>query len=87
MPQGLALLHRQRVTGRPCREFALHRGEESFDKGPTLVELARKRSAHLGAHTVDTPSFFSALGGNHALCAESLPDVGVIPLAVELGVG
>ncbi|MGH9772072.1 MAG: hypothetical protein ACRD4Q_10300 [Candidatus Acidiferrales bacterium] len=31
--------------------------------------------------------FFPALGGNHALRTESLPDIGAIPLAVELGVG
>jgi hypothetical protein len=36
---------------------------------------------------VDTPGFLSALGRDHTLRPELLPDVGVIPLAVEFGVG
>ncbi len=48
---------------------------------------ARKRSAHLGVHAADAPGFRPALGRNHALRAESHPDVAVIPLAAELGVG
>jgi hypothetical protein len=79
--KSLALLHQQRGAGRSRRE------EESFDQSPTPVELLRKRSPHLGAHAVDAPGFLSPLGRNHALRAESLPDVNVILCAVELGVG
>src|SRR5215831_17475817 len=51
------------------------------------VAPLRKCSSHLGAHSMDAPRFLSALGGNHALRSKLLPDVGVIPLAVEFGVG
>jgi hypothetical protein len=36
---------------------------------------------------VDAPGFLSAFGGNYTLRPELLPDVGVIPLAVEFGIG
>jgi hypothetical protein len=36
---------------------------------------------------VDAPGFLSALGGDYTLRPELAPDEGVIPLAVELGVG
>jgi hypothetical protein len=85
--KSLTLLHWQATAGGPCRESAFDRGEESFDQSPALVDLTRKRSPHLGSHAVDTPGFLAALGGNHALRAELLTDVGMVPLAVELGIG
>ena len=36
---------------------------------------------------MNSPRFLPALGGNHALCSELLPNIGMIPLAVEFGVG
>ena len=85
--KSLTLLHGQRATRGASRELAFHRGEEGFDQSPAPVELTRKRSPHLCAHAVDAPGFLPALGGDHTLRAELLPDVGVIPFAVELGVG
>jgi hypothetical protein len=36
---------------------------------------------------VNAPGFLFALGGDHTLRPELLPDLGVIPFAVEFGVG
>ena len=85
--QGLAPLHVQRATGRSSRELALHRRKDALDQGAAPVELSRKRPPHLGPHATNAPSLLPALGGDHTLRPELLPDVGVIPLAVELGVG
>lgn len=85
--QGLAHLGAQRTTGCASRELALHRTEQAFDQGSASVEASRERPPHLRAHSVDAPGFLSALGGDYTQRAELLPDVGVIPLAVELGVG
>src|SRR5579864_8510104 len=85
--QSLTLLCAQRTTGRSGRELAFHRTEHALDQGSAPVESSRKYSPHLGAHPMDAPAFLSALGGNHTVGPELLPDVGVIPLAVELGVG
>ena len=85
--QGLTFLRAQRATGRTSRELALHRTEQALDQGSAPVELLRKGSPHLGAHSMDAPGFLSTLGGDHALRSELLADIGVIPLAVEFGVG
>src|SRR5258708_38232272 len=85
--QGLTLLRAQRATRRAGRELAFYRTEQALDQGSAPVEPSRKCSPHLGAHSMNTPGFLSALGGDHALRPELFPDVGVIPFAVELGVG
>ena len=68
-------------------EAALHRTEQGLDQGSAAVELSRECAPHLGAHSMNTPGFLSALGGDHALRPELFPDVGMISFAVELGVG
>src|SRR5579864_9235838 len=85
--QGLTLLRTQRAARRTSRELALHRTEKALDQGSAPVKPSRKCTPHLGAHPMNAPGFLSALGGDHTLRPELLPDVGVIPLAVELGVG
>src|SRR6202165_589107 len=85
--QSLTLLRVQRTAWRTSREFAFDRTEQALDQGSAAVEPLRECSPHLGAHSMNTPGFLSALGGDHALRPELFPDVGVIPLAVELGVG
>src|ERR1700723_2498759 len=85
--QGLTLLRAQRATRRTGRELAFYRTEKALDQGSAPVEPSRKGSPHLGAYSMNAPGFLSALGGDHALRPELFPDVGVIPFAVELGVG
>src|SRR5271170_8492243 len=85
--QGLTLLRAQRATGGAGRELAFYRTEKALDQGSAPVEPSRKCSPHLGAHSMNAPSFLSPLGGDHALRPKLFPDVGVIPFAVELGVG
>src|ERR1700675_3473131 len=85
--QGLTLLRAQRTAGRASGELALHRTEQTLDQSTAPVEPSWKCSPHLGTHSVDAPRFLAALGGDHALRPELAPDVGVISLAVELGVG
>jgi hypothetical protein len=85
--QGLALLCAQRTAWRTSQELALHRREQRFDQGPTPPAPLRECPAHLGAHSVDKPRFLPTLGGDHTVRPELLPDIGVIFLAVEFGVG
>ena len=85
--QGLTLLRAQRAARRTSREFAFDRTEQALDQGSAPVDPSRKCSSHFGAHSMDAPGFLSALGGDHALRPELLPDVGVILFAVEFGVG
>ena len=85
--QSWTLLRVQRAARRASRELALHRTEKAFDQRSTPVEPSRKCSPHLGADSVYAPGFLSALGGDHALRPQMLPDVGMIPFAGEFGVG
>src|SRR5450759_4619948 len=85
--QGLTLLRVQRAARSTGRELAFHRTEQALDQGSASVEPSRKCSSHFGAHSMDAPGFLSTLGRDHTLRPKLLPDVGVIPLAVELGVG
>lgn len=85
--QSLAPLDAQRAAGRTSREFALHRTEEALDQTSTPVEPPGKGPTHFGAHTVDTLDFLPAHGGDHTVRPELLADIGVIPLAIELGFG
>jgi hypothetical protein len=85
--QGLTHLGAQRTTGRASRELALHRTEQTLDQSTAAIKASRERPPHLGTHSVDAPGFLSALGGDYTLRPELAPDEGVIPLAVELGVG
>jgi hypothetical protein len=85
--QGLTLLRAQRTTGRSSRELALHRAEQTLDQSTAAIETLRERLPHLGTHSVDAPGFLSPLGGDYTLGPELEPDVGVVPLAVELGIG
>ena len=85
--QGLALLHRQQAAGRASREFALHRREDTLDASPVPIEPARKRSTHFCTHSADPPGLLPAFRWDHTPCSELLPDVGMVSLAVELGVG
>jgi len=57
------------------------------DPGVTPAGSLRKRSAHLGAHSVPAPSFLPTFGGDHALRTDSLPEIRVIPFSVEFRVG
>jgi hypothetical protein len=72
---------------RTGRELAFHRTEQALDQGSAPVEPSRKCSPHLGAHFMDAPGLLSTLGRDHTPRPELLPDVGVIPFAVEFGVG
>src|SRR5579862_3543796 len=83
----LALLRAQRTARRTGRELALHRTEQALDQRSASVEALRECSSHFGAHSMNTPGFLSALGRDHAPRPELLSDVGVIPFAVEFGVG
>ena len=60
-PQGLALLHRQRTTGRSCREFALHRREQALDQRATTIDPSWKLPPHLCTHSADEPGFLPCL--------------------------
>ena len=64
--QGLTFLRAQRAARRTSRELAFHRTEQALDQGSAPVEASRKGSPHLGAHSMDAPSFLSTLGGNNA---------------------
>src|SRR5580704_251290 len=85
--QGLTLLRAQRAARRTSREFAFHRTEQALDQRSTPIEPSRECAPHLGAHSMDAPGFLFTLGRDYTLRPELLPDVGVIALAVELGVG
>src|SRR5208282_2495157 len=85
--QGLTHLGAQRTTGRASRELAFHRTEQTLDQSTAAIEPPRESPPHLRAYSVDAPGFLSALGGDYTLRPELAPDVGVISLAVELGVG
>src|SRR5271167_2658374 len=85
--QGLANLHAQRTTRSTSRELPFHRREQAFDQGPASVKPLREGPPHFGTYSMHAPCFLPALGGNHTLRSESLADVGVITLAIELGVG
>jgi hypothetical protein len=85
--QSLTLLRSQRAAWGTGRELALDRTEQALDQGSTLVESSWKCSSHLGSHSMNAPGFLSALGRDHTLRPELLADIGVIPLAVEFGVG
>jgi hypothetical protein len=85
--QRLTLLRAQRATWCTRRELALERREQALDQSAAPVNPSWEGPTHLGAHPVKTPGFLAALGGDHALRPELLPDVSRIPLTVELGVG
>jgi hypothetical protein len=85
--QRLPPLGAQRAAWCTGREFALHRTEQALDQRATTIDPSRELPPHLGAHSMEAPGFLSTLGGDHTLCPELLSDVGMIPLAVELGVG
>ena len=85
--QGLAHLHPERAAGRPSRELALHRREHRFDQGAAPVELSRKRPPHFGPHSAHPPGLLPTLGRDHAPGPQWAPEVGMIPLAIEFGVG
>jgi hypothetical protein len=85
--QGLTLLRAQRAAGRTSRELALYRTEQALDQSAAAIEPSRERLPHLGTNSVHSPRFLPAFGGDHALRPQLLADIGVIPLAVEFGVG
>ena len=85
--QGLTHLGAQRTTGCASRELALYRTEQTLDQSTAAIEGSRECPPHLGTHSVQVPRFPSALGGDYTLRPELAPDIGVIPLAVELDVG
>src|SRR5580658_10569517 len=85
--QGLTHLGAQRTSRRASRELAFHRTEQTFDQSTAAIEPPRESPTHLRAYSVDAPGFLSALGGDDALRPELAPDVGMIPFAVEFGVG
>ena len=60
----------------------------TFSGKVAMLQIRRGNARRISARTPwKRQVFLSPLGRNHALRAELLPDVGVIPLAVELGVG
>jgi hypothetical protein len=77
----------QRSTWCAGREFLFYGREQALYQGATAVNPLREFTPHLGAHSVQTPGLLPALGRNHALRSEALADVGMIALAVELGIG
>jgi len=79
-------MHSERA-GRASRELAFHGTEQALDQRSASIEPTRKWPPHFGAHSVHAPSWFPAFRGDHTLRSECAPNVGVIPLAVELGVG
>ena len=85
--QGLALLHGQQPAGRAGREFAFHRREDALDQSTAPIKAARKCPPHFGSHPAHSPGFLPTFRRDHTLRSESLPDVGVVPLAVEFGIG
>jgi len=85
--QGLTDLGAQRTTGRASRELALHQTEQTLDPSTAAIKASRERPPHLGTHSADAPGFLSALGRDYTLRPELAPDVDVISLAVERGVG
>jgi hypothetical protein len=85
--EGLALLHKQPPAGRAGREFALHRREDALDQSTAPIEAAWKCPPHFGSHPAQAPGFLPTLRRDYPLRAESLPDVGVVPRAVEFGIG
>src|SRR5215469_4767919 len=85
--QGLAYLHGQAAAWGASRELAFDRREDALDQSTTSVEPVRKRPPHFGTHSTNAPSFLSALGWDHVLSPELLTNIGMIPLAVEFGIG
>src|ERR1700739_4575894 len=85
--ESLAYLRAQRSTRCTGRKLSFHRREQTLDQGATAVNPLRECAPHLGAHSVHVPGFLSAFGGNYALRAKTLADVGMNALAIELRVG
>src|ERR1700680_2200787 len=85
--QGLPHLHAQAASWRTSRKLALYRREDALDQSAAPIEPSRKRLPHLGANSVYAPCLLATLGRDHALCSQLPPNIGVIPLAVEFGVG
>lgn len=67
--------------------FALPPREQRFDQGATPKELSQERPPHLGADCIYAPGLLATLGRDHTLSPRLLPDIGMISLAVEFGVG
>jgi hypothetical protein len=85
--QGLPLLHTQGTTWCTGRELALDRRKQALDQSAAPVHSSWEFPTHLGTHSVAAPGLLSALGGDYALRPELSPDVGMVSLAVEFGVG
>jgi hypothetical protein len=85
--QGLTHRHAQTASRCPSRELAFDRREYALDQCATPIGSLRECPPHLGTHAAHAPSFLSAFGGDYTLRSKFLPNVGVISLAVELGVG
>jgi hypothetical protein len=68
--QGLTRLHGPAAAWRTSRKFTFDRREYAFDQSAASVGSLRKGPSHLGAHSVDAPSFLSRLTGI-TLCAPS----------------
>lgn len=83
----LALLFVQGTAPRKCREFALHPREQRFDQGATPKEPSREQPLHLSAESKYASGHLSARGQDQTLRPGLLPDIGMISLAVEFGVG
>src|SRR6516165_5406632 len=85
--KSLAHLGAQRSTRGTSRELSFDRGKYALDQCAASIDSLRKGPPHFGTHAAQAPSFLSAFGRDHALRSKFLPNVGVISLAVELGVG
>jgi hypothetical protein len=65
----------------------LDRGKEALDQSATLVKPSLECPPDLDPHSIYASAFLSALRGHPALRPELLPNIDVLPLAIESGVG
>ena len=85
--QGLANLHRQAAAWGSRRELAFNRGEYALDQRATPIQSGRKCPSHFGTYSAYAPGLLPTLGGDHTSRSQLLPNVSVVSLAVEFGVG
>ncbi len=84
--QSLERLHAERASGGASRELTLRRGENA-DQSPPPIDAARKGSPHFSAHSPQAPRLLTALSRDDTPGAELAPNISMIALAVEFGIG
>jgi len=85
--QCLAALRKQTAAGSTRGEFAFDGRKDGFHQGATAVQMSWEMAAHLGAYAVKVPGALAAFSGDDAASVESLANMGMVELAVELGIG